>query len=410
MNCPKMIAVLFLLGVQPAWSAEPAAKVEMTEGILAMSNGNNQFATEMYSRLRSDEPTNLFFSPYSISNALAMTYVGAAGKTKSQMAEVLHFPKPDSEVTAAFKLLTTALTSKNEEAGFQLRVANRLWGQNDFQFASDYLNVMQADFNAEMGLVDFKKTEAARTSINSWVEEQTDRKIQNLLAPGVLNAATRLVLTNAIYFKARWEHEFSKSATTDAPFHITASQQISIPTMHKTHEFGYFETAHAKILELPYGSDDSLSMLVLLPKKVDGLADLEKQLSSENLGKWSAGLKSQNVKVQLPKFKTTSELGLTDVLGAMGMPLAFSDQADFSKMSTQERLTISAVIHKAFVDVNEEGTEAAAATAVAIRATAIFIDPKKTVEFRADHPFVFLIRHNQSKMVLFLGRLVNPKG
>ena len=217
------------------------------------------------------------------------------------------------------------------------------------------------------------------------------------------------MLTNAIYFKARWTHEFSKSATTDAPFHISDSQQITVPMMHQTHRLRYGASDDLQVLELPYAQDGSLSMLILLPKKIDGLADLEKRLTSENLQKWSAGLQSRPVKVHLPKFKMTSEFSLKDVLESMGMPLAFSDKADFSRMSTEEQLFISAVIHKAFVDVNEEGTEAAAATAIVMRATAAFPAPEEPVEFRADHPFVFLIRDNRTQSILFLGSLVNPK-
>jgi serpin B len=260
-----------------------------------------------------------------------------------------------------------------------------------------------------MGLVDFKQAEQARKTINSWVEEQTDQKIQDLLPPGVLNADSRLVLTNAIYFKARWEHEFSKSATKDAPFHLAARQQVMVPTMQRQARLRYGESGDVQVLELPYVGYQGLSMLILLPKKIDGLTDLEKALTSENLQKWSAGLKSRPVNVHLPKFKMTSDFDLADLLSSMGMSLAFSDNADFSGMSAEEPLAISAVIHKAFVDVNEEGTEAAAATAVAMRFGAAMPRPEEPIEFRADHPFVFLIRDSRTDAVLFLGRLVNPK-
>lgn len=409
MDHQKLIAVAFLLLVGTAWSNDPPAKPEITEQIISISKESNGFATDLYSHLRSDKPVNLFFSPYSISTALAMTYVGANGPTKSQMAEVLHLPKNDSELNSTIKSLNALLVSTDDETGFQLRVANRLWGQIGFQFVPEFLQVTKDDYGADLGLVDFKETEIARRAINSWVNGQTDRKIRNLIAPGVLGSDTRLVLTNAIYFKARWTEEFKKNVTADAPFHVSASQQITVPTMQQMHHFRYVESNETQILELPYGQDNSLSMLILLPKKIEGLADLEKQLSAQNLEKWTDGLESTQIKVQLPKFKMTSEFSLKDVLTSMGMSLAFSPSADFSKISTEQRLFISAVIHKAFVDVNEEGTEAAAATAVAMRMTAIAPGQKPPIEFRADHPFVFLIRHNQTQSILFFGRVVNPK-
>lgn len=383
--------------------------MKITNDERAVANGSNEFAADLYARLSSGKSTNLFFSPYSISVALAMTYAGAEGQTEAQMAKVLHFALPEAKLHQAFSGLQKRLTSNGDSSAFQLRVANRLWGQNDFHFLPTFLQVTSDNYGAELGQVDFKQTEAARKTINAWVEEQTDDKIRDLLAPGVLDASTRLVLTNAIYFKARWEEQFSKSVTKDAPFHLVGHKQVTVPMMHQQHRFQYGETSSVQILELPYAGYEGLCMLILLPKKIDGLSDLEKVLTSENLHKWSAGLKSRQVDLYLPKFKMTSEFELGDVLKLMGMSLAFSDKADFTGMSTQEPLLISAVIHKAFVDVNEEGTEAAAATAVGLRLAAALPQPEEPVEFRADHPFVFLIRDNRTQAVLFLGRLVNPK-
>jgi serpin B len=408
MNYLKLVAVLVLVFNRPDWSLE-AAEMEITDDMLAVAKGDNEFAANLYARLRSDKPTNLVFSPYSISTALAMTYSGAAGQTAAQMATVLHFPLPEAKLHPAFNSLRNLLAASDQTSGFQLRVANRLWGQTGFHFLPEFLEVTKADYGADLGLLDFRQAEAARQTINTWIEEQTDDKIQNLLAPGVLDANTRLVLTNAIYFKARWTHEFSKSATTDAPFHTSGSQQVTVPTMRQTHRLRYGAADDMQILELPYAQDGNLSMLIVLPKKIDGLSDLQRRLTSENLQKWSAGLQSRPVNVYLPKFKMTSEFGLGDVLESMGMPLPFSTKADFSRMSSAERLFISAVIHKAFVDVNEEGTEAAAATAVAMRAMAAFPAREDPIEFRADHPFVFLIRDRRTQSVLFLGSVANPK-
>ena len=339
-----------------------SAQVEVPDDVIAVAKGGNEFAIDLYAHLRSDKPTNLFFSPYSISVALAMTDAGAAGQTEAEIANVLHFPVPEPRVHPAFGTLRNLVVSSGKNSGSQLRDANRLWGQKGFKFLPEFLQVTKADYGADLGLLDFQQTEAARKTINSWVEEQTNDKIQNLIAPDVLDAWTRLVLTNAIYFKARWTTEFSKRDTTDAPFHIADSQQITVPTMHQTLGLPYGATDDMQLLQLPYAKDGSLSMLILLPTKIDGLSGLEKRLTNENLQKWSAELKPRQVKVHLPKFKTTSEFSLRDVLKSMGMSLAFSKKADFSRMTTERPLFISAVIHKAFVDVNEEGTEAAAAT------------------------------------------------
>ena len=407
---PFRLAIVHVLVFScPAWSLEPV-KMDITADVATVAKGDNEFATDLYARLRSDTPANLFFSPYSISSALAMTYAGAGGPTAEQMARTLRFSLPEAKLHPAFgELRKLLLLADDKTDGFQLRIANRLWGQAGFQFRPEFLQVTRDDYGADLGQLDFKQSEAARKTINAWVEEQTNDKIQNLLAPGVLDADTRLVLTNAIYFKARWTHEFSKQATADAPFHLADSKQISVPTMRQTHRLRYAESEVAQVLELPYGPQGSLAMLILLPKKHDGLSGLEKQLTAENLQKWSAGLQPRRVDVHLPRFKMTSQFSLADVLKSLGMSLAFSRQADFSKMCSQEQLFISAVIHKAFVDVNEDGTEAAAATAVMMRMGAALPAREEMVEFRADHPFAFVIRDNRTQRILFLGSVANPQ-
>jgi serpin B len=338
-----------------------------------------------------------------------MTYAGAEGVTARQMAQTLHFSSPKSQLNPAFKRLEASLNGSDAAAGLQLRVANRLWGQQGFHFLPAFLQTTRDNYGAELGALDFKQPETARREINAWIDEHTEHKIQDLIAPGVLDASTRLVLTNAIYFKANWTSEFSKSHTTDAPFHLPGGQQITVPLMQQTHRFRYAEAEGMQLLELPYGRANQCSMLILLPKQVDGLSAVEKQLTYTTLQRWSASLQSRQVRTYLPKFKLTAEFELSGALGSLGMPLAFSQQADFSGMCDQEKLFISAVIHKAFVDVNEEGTEAAAATAVAMRAMAIRPSPEEPVEFRADRPFVFLIRDQRTDSILFLGRLANPQ-
>jgi serpin B len=407
-----VVAVAGVFALPTAARAEAAKK--NADEAMAAAKSCNAFATDLYARLSSDEPTNLFFSPYSVSVALAMTYAGAAGDTQAQMAKVLHLATPGAkvppagEVAKSFGRLAKLLESRDKNSGYRLRVANRLWGQQGFHFMPTFLGLTKDNFGAELGLLDFRQADAARETINRWIAEQTDDKIQDLIAAGVLTDNTRLVLTNAIYFKARWTHEFEKADTTDAPFHTSATAEITVPTMHQSERLRYAAADEMQMLELPYGADHSLSMLILLPKKVDGLADLERRLTSDNLQKWSKDLKPRLVEVDLPRFKMTAQFSLSDTLKAMGMPLAFSGNADFSGMSTQKRLLISAVIHKAFVDVNEEGTEAAAATAIAIADMAMPPTNDK-VTFRADHPFAFLIRDRRAESILFLGRVNRPE-
>jgi serpin B len=374
----------------------------------AVVDGNNRFATGLYARLKDKTSGNLFFSPYSISTALAMTYAGAAGETQKQMAEVLHITVPESELHQAMARLRENLLA-DKKKGYQLRVANRLWGQKGYEFLPEFLQTTRKDYGAELGVLDFAQaTETARREINGWVEKQTEHKIKDLLPPGTLDAMTRLVLTNAIYFKGNWQEQFEKDATEDAPFHVSADKDVVVPMMHQTERFGYRAADALQVLEMPYAKGE-LSMIVLLPKETEGLPRLEKKLTQANLQEWTQGLRRQKVIVYLPRFKMTSQFGLTDTLQAMGMRLAFEPgKADFSGMSRSEELFISAVIHKAFVDVNEEGTEAAAATGVAIAATAAPLQEEPPV-FRADRPFVFLIRDNRTGSIVFMGRVTNPK-
>lgn len=385
-------------------SEQPLEKQAENPDLNAVAGGNTRFACDLYGHLR-NEPGNLFFSPHSISAALAMTYAGAAGETASEMADVLHFELEHQRLHPAFSALTEHLHGGNRK-GIELRVANRLWGQSGYEFLPEYLRVTKKQYGAELGQVDFiQQTEAARKTVNAWVEEQTNEKIQNLIPEGVLNELTRLVLTNAIYFKGDWSSQFDREATEEAPFHLTEEETVDVPLMFQREEFRYGAVEGLQVLELPYVGD-VLSMLVLLPEAVDGLAALEQDLTPENLETWTKTLRKEKVEVFLPRFRMTSEFNLTDVLQAMGLASAFDpEQADFSGMIGRRELFLSAVVHKAFVEVNEQGTEAAAATGVAVGVTSVPITPT----FRADHPFLFLIRDNRTGSILFLGRVTNPK-
>jgi len=396
-----------------------AAQTQTGNGEAMVAEGNNKFALALYDKLRA-EKGNLFFSPYSISTALAMTYAGARGQTESQMAKVLHFPAGANEGTesspmvmdrrqfaSTFGEIIKDLNERGRKGAYTLSVANALWGQKGYGFLKEFLELVKANYGGRLSEVDFVgATEASRKTINAWVEKQTKEKIKDLIPPGVLDSMTRLVLTNAIYFKGNWARQFKKNETKDAPFSLADGRKIEAPMMNQTGQFGYMETETFQGLELPY-VEDELSMIVLLPKQFNGLPEFEKTLTAENLSQWLAKLYRCEVVVCVPKFKATSQFSLASVLASMGMKDAFSQDADFSGMDGKKDLFISAVIHKAYVDVNEEGTEAAAATGVTMKLTSF--GPSETPVFRADHPFLFLIRDNHSASILFLGRVVNPK-
>ena len=370
--------------------------------------GNNDFAVALYGKLRS-QGGNLFFSPESVSTALAMTYAGARGDTAAEMAKTLHFTLPPDRLHPAMGALLAGLNAPHD--GYQLRVANALWAEQDYKFLDAFLKLTASDYGAGFNPVDFKgSTEAARLTINQWVEQKTDSKIKDLLKPGMVNPLTRLVLTDAIYFKADWQAQFQKAQTEDKDFHLSAAQTVKAPLMHRAGSYKYFNGGTFQILEMPYKTGE-LSMIVFLPKDMDGLRAFEQSLTASHAKQWLSQLQPvSRVIVTFPKFKVTEQLELGSTLGAMGMPSAFErSAADFSGMTGNRELFLSAVIHKAFIDVNEVGTEAAAATAVAMVGMAIRApDPTPPPEFRADHPFVFLIRDNRSGGILFMGRVSDP--
>jgi serpin B len=408
---PQMLAEDGVVATEPAKESkqerdlEGGTSVQVAGDVRAVARSSNQFAFELYKH-PSEHDGNKFFSPASISTALAMTYAGAKDETKKQMAHVLHFDLPDPQLHKGFAALNTILNTRSKS--YQLNVANRLWGQTGFHFEEPFLKSTLERYGAEPGAVDFAKSEEARQTINQWVGEKTNGKIPDLMPPGVLQENIRLVLTNAIYFKGTWQYRFSKPDTRQAPFHALKNRDIKVPMMQQTGGFQYAETADAQLLELPYVGSH-LSMVILLPKQVDGLSNLEKKLTANDVQKWISGLAhAHEVEVYLPKFTFTSRMGLKDVLSSLGMPRAFSDQADFSGISTEKAQKLYEVIHQAFVDVNEEGTEAAAVTGgVGGNAPGPVF---QTVVFRADHPFLFLIQDKRTGAILFLGRVVNPNG
>ena len=382
--------------------------------------GNTQFAFDLYAQLRTQEG-NLFFSPYSVSTALAMTWAGACGPTEQQMAQTLHFaecidpntPAAREAFHSTFGQLIEQLNRQGRKGVYKLSVANALWGQKDFKFLESFIELNNRYYHAGLENVDFvNKTELTRQKINRWIEAETQGKIKDLIPPGALNARTRLVLTNAIYFKGDWAEQFDKKQTQDEPFYSSHEQTVQTPLMHRKgrYKYGkyvsnrYARGVDVQILELPYKGND-LSMVVLLPEK-GYLRPIEEDLSAETLTAWTSQLRSQEVDVFLPKFKMTAQFSLARMLSAKGMPDAFDPgSADFSRMTGTKGLFISDVLHKAFVEVNEEGTEAAAATGVMMALSGAMGEPPV---FRADRPFVFVIRDNATGSILFVGRVADP--
>ena len=403
------LVVYFLLAslACPAAFAMPPAQASNADQAEAVK-GSNAFAVGLYGHLRR-QPGNLFFSPESISTAFAMAYAGARGETAAQMAKVFHFTLPQDRLQPAMGALLAGMNAPHKT--YQLRVADALWAQQDENLLPDYLKLLQDNYGAGFHRVDFRtSSESVRGEINRWVEQQTNDKIRNLIAPGVLTPATRLVLTNAIYFKGDWRDQFAKTETKDEDFYLSASHPVKRPTMHRAGSYRYFDGGAFQELELPYAGGD-LAMIVLLPKDRAGLPALEQAFTASSAVKWIDGLRpAPKVILTLPRFTMTQQFELNGALAKMGMPQAFSNAADFSGMTGKPGFTISAAIHKAFIDVNEKGTEAAAATSTVMRATAMrrpMPEPPPII-FRADHPFLFLIRDTHSGSILFMGRLSDP--
>jgi serpin B len=388
--------------VKPAEPAQPADSGPAKTATEAATD-NNALGIDLYKRVIAGSE-NVFLSPHSISVALAMTYEGARTDTATQMAESLHFEVPAARLHPAFQALNQAIMP-GEDAGYDLHVANALWGMKGHTFQPSFLEVLSTSYQAPLQEVDFASSEAARATINDWVAKATNDKIKDLIPQGVLDALTRLVLTNAIYFKGNWASQFKPAQTKPLPFQVLQGKPVKTPLMHQIAEFGYHETDDAQVLSMPY-QGKALSMVVVLPRQADGLAAIEGKLDAEALKGWTADLQQRKVSVYLPRFKIESSFSLSKQLSELGMKDAFDpDRADLSGMDGSRDLFIKEVIHKSFVEVNEEGTEAAAATGVVVGVRSA---PAPPPEFRADHPFLFFIRHDATGAVLFIGRLVRP--
>jgi serpin B len=397
-----LMLLMPLSGVHAAAHSAPA-----DTSAVALVRGANQFAFDLYGRL-APRPGNLFFSPFSIHGAVAMAYAGARGATESAIAATMHYPLPPEQLGADEHELAARLMEHPVQGkpAFELDIANALWAQQGIAFEPSFTSGLDRDYGAGLRRVDFVSP-GAREEINHWVAEATRDRIRDIIPPGLFDRLTRLVLVNAIYFHGRWESTFA--GTSNDVFHLDRGDSIRVPMMERTENFEYLENAEAQILRLPYASGRA-SMILILPRHKDGLAGLGKKLDAATLGSWLAGLRDRRVEAHVPRFRLTDQFEIAKPLAAMGMAAAFGPKADFSGMSRSERLFVSAVLHKAYVAVDEKGTEAAAATAVVM--TLGGAPPTKReppVVFRADHPFLFLIRHDPTGAILFLGRVADPR-
>jgi serpin B len=391
----SFMVALFILSVTP--------EVKAGGDVTITADANNRFAFAVYAGLnKSEAKSNIFISPYSISSALAMTYEGANGETAAQMMKVFHFPKDFNSLRQGYFGMQEILNAKNK--AYDLLSANSLWPQKGCEFSKQYLEAVEKYYGGKADLVDFAGGKAeAIYKINKWTSTKTKEKIPEIIGDKDIDELTRLVLVNAIYFKGSWKSKFDPNMTRKSNFYAYGDKKIQTDTMNSVEKFNYAELEGLKVLELPYAGDD-VSMIIALPEGHD-LSKLEASLSHEEFKKWQASLSEQKIEVSLPKFKLHCLYALQNSLEHLGMPLAFDEnQADFSKMTGKKDLYISAVIHASFVDVNEEGTEAAAATAVVMDTKSI----EMREEFIADHPFIFFIYDKAVGTILFMGKINDP--
>jgi len=383
------------------------------ESSLAVAAGNNRFAADLSTQLDKDPANagkNIFFSPYSISSALAIVDEGAQGKTAGEIRAVFSFPENVTVQREGFSGIDAGLNA--QDSRYSLSTANALWAEKTYPFLPAYTDTAERYYGANTTNLDFVgQPEASRSTINQWVEQKTNDKIQDLLPPGSIDSSTRLVITNAIYFKGTWVREFDKNNTAPADFSVTPTKTVQVPMMQRTDRnaiYPYAETSSVQLLEMPYahGSGNELAMVVILPKD-NNLTAAAELLDPQVRAAVENTTVSRQVKVYIPRFTLETEYDLTGTLATMGMPTAFSGNADFSGMDGSGNLSISSVVHKAYIDVNEEGTEAAAATGVVMVESAI---GGPTPVFDANHPFLFLIEDKETGTVLFAGRVVNPEG
>jgi serpin B len=387
-------------------SAESTGNQRSDYSAAALAEAGNLFALDLFKQVQS-RSENLVYSPYSISTVLAMCYSGAGGETARQMSGVLYFP-PAGQLEPASRELRQEILSSDTLPGTEISLANAIWTQRDFDFLPQYLENIKKWFDAPLTEMDFT-AEAAREEnrqmINQWVEDNTRRKIKDLIGPGVLSANTRMVLTNAIYFNGKWMWTFDIEATNPSIFRVNSRESKMTPFMHMTRTMDYYEDEEIQAIRLPY-RNERLSMTIILPRAVEGWEIVSRVIDAERLDKVESQFKSAEVRLSLPRFSSELKMNLRNELSQMGMDLAFGRDADFSGMTGEKNLYIDEVIHKAFIEVSESGTEAAAATGAIISLKSAYRD--EPVQFNADHPFLYFIRDRRTGCIIFLGRLVRP--
>lgn len=400
------LAAIFLpYPYSPAQPPQASDAGSTPQGVQEVVRANNRFAFKLYSELIKTETGNIFYSPYSIFSALAMTYEGARGKTAEEMRNVFNFPE-SGVLRPNFAAIYNRINMAAEE--YELRTGNALWTQKDYPFLEEYLKTVEKYYGGKAAVLDFvHEAEKSRETINAFIEEQTNHKIKDLIPPGVLDELTRLVLTNAIYFKGDWKMAFNESLTMEEDFWMSPDRSVKVQMMHmrpnETVRFNYADTGDLQIIELPY-KGGNVSMLIILPENIEAA---ESFLTMEKLEEYRAQMKEEKLdEICLPKFEVETKYFMQETLSKLGMPTAFTGEADFSGMTGGRDLFVSQVIHQAYVKVDEKGTEAAAATAVIMRLTAV----PETKIFRADRPFIFIIQEKQTGAILFMGRISDPRG
>ena len=389
---------------KPRLPAPPLNETQVPELVA----GNTQFALDLYSVLLDERGhgENLLYSPHSLSAALGMTYAGARGETERQMAQVLHFALDQAQLHSAFNALDGALANRDvaeREEAVRLQIVNGIWGQQGYRFLDPFLDTLAQNYGAGLRLVDLHRSEEARRMINGWVSDQTKGRIAELLPSGAVDGETVLVLTNAVAFKAAWLHGFAEESTLDSAFNLLDGGQVTVGMMQQLVPLGYAERSSVQAVELLYAGEE-LSMVVLLPE-AGTFEEFARGLDGSELDAILSDIEPMHVQLAMPRFSFEAGLKLKDPLMALGMVDAFG-AADFSGMNATRELFIDEVYHSAFIDVDEAGTEAAAASAVVVDRKG----PAVEQEVRVDRPFLFLIRDVETGAVLFLGHVVNPVG
>ena len=400
-----ILVTIFISGCTVAQAMMLDDSEATSEGVKAVVNSNNQFTSDLYSKLLETEEGNIFFSPYSITSAFAMTYEGARGTTAEEIKQVFYFPDEEIVLRSSYARLFNLINKPDKS--YQLSTANALWAQEDYPFLEEYLSIIENYYGGETTNLDIEgDIEGSRQTINKWVEDQTYNKIKDPIPKGILKPTTRLVLTNAIYFKGTWLNQFDPKNTREMNFYVSDTETVTANMMYlvpKENKFNYAETDNLQLLELPYEGEE-ISMMVILPK-TGKMPLVESNFTSDNLELWKNSMTDQKVTIYLPKFKFKTNYFMVPTFKDMGMVSAFrAPPADFSGLDGTKTLKIQEIIHQAFVEVNEEGTEAAAATAVVIGKESASINPI----FKADRPFIFIIQEKSTGAILFLGKVMDP--